>query len=76
MQIGTYQELVNLMRLADNLKKSYQKKVVVQVKVINGVKYYSLIIGAAASRAKAEPLLRDVRKKFPDAFLVEYNKMK
>ena len=76
VQIGTYQELVNLMRLADNLKKSYQKKVVVQVKVINGVKYYSLIIGAAASRAKAEPLLRDVRKKFPDAFLVEYNKMK
>lgn len=76
VQIGTYQELVNLMRLADNLKKSYQKKVVVQVKVINGVKYYSLIIGAAPSRAKAEPLLRDVRKKFPDAFLVEYNKMK
>lgn len=76
VQIGTYQELVNLMRLADNLKKSYQKKVVVQVKVINGIKYYSLIIGAAPSRAKAEPLLRDVRKKFPDAFLVEYNKMK
>ncbi|HAC24646.1 MAG TPA: septal ring lytic transglycosylase RlpA family lipoprotein [Cytophagales bacterium] len=76
VQIGTYQELVNLMRLADNLKKSYQKKVVVQVKVINGVKYYSLIIGAAPSRTKAEPLLRDVRKKFPDAFLVEYNKMK
>lgn len=76
VQIGTYQELVNLMRLADNLKKSYQKKVVVQVKVINGVKYYSLIIGAASSRAKAEPLLRAVRKKFPDAFLVEYNKMK
>ena len=27
VQIGTYQELVNLMRLADNLKSSYQKKV-------------------------------------------------
>lgn len=76
VQIGTYQELVNLMRLADNLKKSYQKKVVVQVKVINGVKYYSLIIGAATTRAKAEPLLRDVRRKFPDAFVVEYNKIK
>ncbi|MDL5047643.1 septal ring lytic transglycosylase RlpA family protein [Oscillatoria amoena NRMC-F 0135] len=26
VQIGTYQELVNLIRLADNLKSSYQKK--------------------------------------------------
>ena len=34
VQIGTYQELVNLMRLTDNLKNSYQKKVTVQVKVI------------------------------------------
>ena len=40
------QELVNLMRLADNLKNSYQKQVTVQVKVINGVKYYGLILGS------------------------------
>src|SRR5258708_34527747 len=44
VQIGTYQELVNLMRLADNLKNSYKKKVMVQVKILNGVKYYSLIL--------------------------------
>src|SRR5690606_19492836 len=31
VQIGTYQELVNLMRLADNLKNSYKKQVRVQV---------------------------------------------
>lgn len=76
VQIGTYQELVNLMRLSDNLKKSYQKKIMVQVKVLNGVKYYSLIIGKASSRAKAEPLLADIKKKFPDAFIVEYDKIK
>src|SRR5687767_4070371 len=40
VQIGMYLELVNLMRLADNLKNSYQKQVRVQVKIINGVKYY------------------------------------
>ncbi|MEJ0030638.1 MAG: septal ring lytic transglycosylase RlpA family protein [Bacteroidota bacterium] len=45
VQIGTYQELVNLMRLADNLKNSYKKKVNVQVKVVNGVKYYSIMFG-------------------------------
>jgi rare lipoprotein A len=72
VQIGTYQELVNLMRLADNLKVSYRKKVNVQVKVINGVKYYSLTLGEFPNRKKATQFLGDVKKKFPDAFVVAY----
>lgn len=75
VQIGTYQELVNLMRLADNLKSSYQKKVTVQVKVLNGIKYYGLILGQFSSRAKAEAFREELRKKFPDAFIVEYKKL-
>lgn len=75
VQIGTYQELVNLMRLSDNLKNSYKKQVTVQVKVVNGVKYYGLIIGQFSSRPKAEQFRNDVRKKFPDAFIVEYGKI-
>jgi rare lipoprotein A len=75
VQIGTYQELVNLMRLSDNLKNSYKKQVAVQVKVVNGIKYYGIIIGQFSSRAKAEQFRNDVRKKFPDAFIVEYNKL-
>ncbi len=76
VQIGTYQELVNLMRLADNLKNSYKKKVNVQVKILNGVKYYSICLGEFSSRAKAEDFIGEVKKKFPDAFLVEYAKIK
>ncbi len=75
VQIGTYQELVNLMRLSDNLKNSYKKKVTVQVKVINGVKYYSLMLGPVSSRAKAEDLLAELKKKFPDSFIVDYSKL-
>jgi rare lipoprotein A len=75
VQIGTYQELVNLMRLSENLKNSYKKKVTVQVKVINGVKYYGLIVGQFSSRNKAEQFRDSVRKKFPDAFIVEYNRL-
>ena len=75
VQIGTYQELVNLMRLSDNLKNSYKKQVTVQVKVLNGVKYYGLILGQFSSRAKAEQFREDLRKKFPDAFIVEYNRL-
>ena len=75
VQIGTYQELVNLMRLSDNLKNSYKKKVTVQVKVINGVKYYGLIVGQFPSRPKAEQFRASLLKKFPDAFIIEYNKL-
>lgn len=75
VQIGTYQELVNLMRLSDNLKNSYKKNVTVQVKVINGVKYYSLMLGPVSSRSKAEDLLAEVKKKFPDSFIVDYSKL-
>ena len=76
VQIGTYQELVNLMRLSDNLKSSYQKKVTVQVKILNGVKYYSLILGQFPNRDKADKFLASVKKKYPDAFIAEFNKMK
>lgn len=75
VQIGTYQELVNLMRLADNLKNSYKKEVTVQVKIINGVKYYGLILGHFPSRPKAEAFREEVKKKFPDVFIVEFNRL-
>jgi rare lipoprotein A len=73
VQIGTYQELVNLIRLADNLKASYRKKVNVQVKVVNGVKYYSLTLGDFSTRKKATEFAGEVKKKFPDAFVVQYD---
>jgi rare lipoprotein A len=75
VQVGTYQELVNLMRLADNLKNSYKKDVTVQVKVINGVKYYGLILGKFSSRSKAEQFREEVKTKFPDVFIVEYDRL-
>ena len=75
VQIGTYQELVNLMRLSDNLKNSYKKQVTVQVKVIKGVKYYGLILGHFPTRPRAEQFRAELVKKFPDAFIVEYNRL-
>ncbi len=75
VQIGTYQELVNLMRLSDNLKSSYQKEVTVQVKIINGMKYYSLLLGQFSSRQKAEVFRSELIKKFPGSFIVEFGLM-
>lgn len=75
VQIGMYQELVNLIRLADNLKSSYQKKVTVQVKILNGIKYYALILGQFPNRVKAEHFKSEIQKKFPDAFIVEFSRL-
>ncbi len=75
VQIGTYQELVNLMRLSENLKNSYKRDVSIQVKVINGIKYYSIILGQFSKRSKAAGFLGDIKKKFPDAFIVEFNRL-
>jgi len=73
-QLGTYQELVNLLRMTDNLKSSYKKKVTVQVKVLNGVKYYSLILGPFSSHDKAANFLVNLKKQFPDSYVVDYSK--
>lgn len=75
IQIGTYQELVNLMRLSDNLKASYKKEVTIQVKVLNGVKMYSLIIGELKNREKAEQLLSKVKVRYPDSFIVDFERL-
>ena len=73
-QLGTYQELANLFRITSSLKNTYKKKSVVQVKVVNGVRHYSLILGPFSSQAKAQSLVNELKKQFPDAFVLDYGK--
>ncbi len=74
LQLGTYQELVNVMKIVDNLRSSYKRKVAVQVKIVNGVKYYSIMIVGFSKRDKADGLMVDLKKKFPDSFVVDFSK--
>lgn len=71
VQIGSFQELANLIRLADNLKLSYNKDVTVQVKAFNEVKVYTLILGEFKNRLAAERFRDKIDKKYPDAFIVD-----
>lgn len=75
VQIGAYGELINLMRLSENLKGSYQKKITIHVKVVNGVKVYAMVIGQFRNRSKAENLLYRVKKRYPKSFVVDFNKI-
>jgi len=74
VQLGTYQELANLFRITDQLKSKYKKRTTVWVKVVNGVKYYSLIVGPFGTSAKAESFMDGIKKQFPDAFVLDYSR--
>ncbi|HCW06483.1 MAG TPA: septal ring lytic transglycosylase RlpA family lipoprotein [Cytophagales bacterium] len=73
-QLGVYQELSNILRMTDHLKKSYRKKATVQVKILNGVKFYGLILGPFSSHDKAAKFLSGLKKEFPDSFVIDYSK--
>jgi len=76
VQIGSYREMVNLVRFADNLKVSYQKKVIVQVKVLNGIKIYTIVLGVFPNRQKADTFKSSIASKYPDAFIVDFSTLK
>lgn len=73
-QLGTYQELANLFHITDNLKKTYRKKATVLVKVVSGVKYYSLILGPFSTQAKAQDFVAGLKAQFPDSFVVDFSR--
>lgn len=75
IQLGTYQELANLLKIIDNLSSKYQKKILVQVKILNGVKFYSPLLGGFTNREKAQSTFGDLKKDFPDAFIVDLSKL-
>jgi rare lipoprotein A len=73
VQIGSFRELVNLMRMTDDLKKSYRDEITIQVGVVNQVKVYRIIIGQKPNRDEAEKILQKLRKDYPDAFVYDFS---
>jgi rare lipoprotein A len=71
VQIGSYKELVNLLRIADDLKTSLKKEVRVQVANINGEKIYRLMVGEFKTRRDADIFKKQAAEYYPDCFIVE-----
>jgi len=71
IQIGSYKEMVNMLRIANDLKNSLKKDVRVQVITINNEKIYRLYVGSFASRKEAESFKVKAAKIYPDCFIVE-----
>ncbi len=71
VQIGSYKELVNLLRIADDLKGALKKEVRVQVATINNEKVYRLMVGEFSTRAEADKFKSEVAKIYNDCFVLE-----
>ena len=74
VQIGTFSEMANLVRLSESLKSSYRHRIIVQVSVVNNTKVYRIMVGRLKSRKKAESLKKKLQKIYPGSFVVEFNK--
>jgi rare lipoprotein A len=72
VQIGSFTEMVNLVELADGVKRSFKSKVFVQVSVIQGIKHYKLIVGSLPNHEKADKLKSKVVKDYPDSFVIKF----
>ena len=74
VQIGTFSETANLVRLSENLKTSYKQRIIVQIIMVNKNKVYRMIVGRLKSRKKAENLKSKLQRIYPGCFVVNFNK--
>jgi len=72
IQIGSFAEMVNLVELSSSINRSFSDKLFVQVAVIQGVKYYKLIIGNLKTVRKANKLKTKVLRHYPDCFVIKF----
>ena len=71
VQIASFQDTDNLLRMANRLKVSYNSEVLVQVKTVSGSKVYTIILGQYKSRKAAENFQSRMLNKYPDSFIVD-----
>ncbi|MBN2521527.1 MAG: septal ring lytic transglycosylase RlpA family protein [Bacteroidales bacterium] len=72
VQIGSYKEMENLLRLAEQMKLKYNKKVIVEVNKYKGGKLYRVIIGTFQTSDEASKYQKEFVNQFPDCFVVEF----
>lgn len=71
VQIASFTESDNLIRLANRLKVSYNSEVLVQVKTIDQTKLYTVILGQFSNRKLAEDFKVKMLDKYPGSFIVD-----
>jgi len=71
LQVGSYKEMVNMLRIANDIKNSLKKDVRVQVTTVNNEKLYRLYVGIFSTRKEVESFKEKAVKIYPDCYIVE-----
>ncbi|WP_291860319.1 septal ring lytic transglycosylase RlpA family protein [Marinilabilia sp.] len=71
VQIGSFSQIDNLIRLSDKVKKEIPGNIYVLVANVKGKTVNRLIVGVEATKEKAGKHLKRLQKVFPDCFIIQ-----
>ncbi len=74
IQIASYAEIANLMRVSENVNNSIKKELTIQVVNHQNSKAYRLIVGNFKTKQEAEKYKQTLQKQYPDCFVISYKK--
>lgn len=72
IQVASYQEAANLMKLCDELRQKTNKEIIVQVSKQGDNKLYRVILGTFPSREAAAGYLDKYKRQFPGSFVLAF----
>jgi len=72
IQIASYTEIANLMRVANNINNSIEKELTIQIVNYKGSKTYRLIIGNFKTIEDANSYRNSIQHNYPDSFVISY----
>lgn len=72
VQIGSYVEFANLIKLAESISDKFKQKTIIQVAMVNNVKFYRVILGTYSTRQQAEQVKIQLQSTFPDCFIYDF----
>ncbi|WKK77373.2 septal ring lytic transglycosylase RlpA family protein [Marivirga salinae] len=72
VQVGSFKGFDNMLKLSENIEKSYRANLFIEVKELNDTKVYALILGEYRNRKRADKLKAKMADRFPDAFVTRY----
>lgn len=71
VQIASFEQSDNLLRMVNRLKIDYNKNAIIQVKPVNDSKVYTVIIGQFKTREAADAFKKSMQNQYPGAFVVD-----
>ena len=72
VQIGSYAEMSNLIKLIEGIGSRFKDEIFVKVGNVNGQKVYQVIVGQEKSRQKSEKLKSKLSRSYSNCFVVKF----